>query len=159
MTPGYSCQLQGSQPTVADSGHEQSSSVLFTTMPLPNMGSHPQCKQILLQQHPCLSPPQEGSAGTSPRAALAKFTDPCSPGSVLGCKSRSSSRLGDLLQDQSQRRRHRVWGADRGFPSPSPIPLRLASCEQSPAAVTGWRQWERCTQSPEIPCFSGRGGN
>lgn len=75
--------------------------------------------------------PRRALLGTSPQASPTKFTAPSSPGSTLGCKSRSSSKLGDLLQDQSQRRRHRVWGADRGFPSPSPIPPRLASCEHS----------------------------
>lgn len=39
-----------------------------------------------------------------------------------------SLQAGDLLQDQSQRRMRRVWGADSSFPSPRPIALCSASC-------------------------------
>lgn len=66
MTLGHSCQPQGSLPSVADSGDEQSSSVLLTRVLLPYMGSPPQCREIVLQQHPCPSPSQEGSAGNIP---------------------------------------------------------------------------------------------
>lgn len=108
MTLGYSCQFQGSLPSVADSGHEQSTSALFTTM-------FPTWDRTLSAGRSCSSSihapahPKRALLGTSPQAALAKFTVPSSPGSVPGCKSQSNSKLQDLLQDQSQRRRHRVW--------------------------------------------------
>lgn len=52
-----------------------------------------------------------------------------SPWAALGCKSRFCSQLVDLLQDQSQRRRRRAWGADSSFPSLCPVPLCLSSCK------------------------------
>jgi len=71
-----------------------------------------------------------GSAGSTPAASPGKTHRSRAPREHAGLEGGFCSNLGDLLQDQSQRRRLRAWGADSGFPSPSPIPLHLASCER-----------------------------
>lgn len=88
--------------------------------------------------------------------SLEKSSTASSPGSVLGCQSQFCCKLGDFLQDQSQRRSHRVWGADSsGFPSPRPIPLCLASCEHRLLQLQrGGGSGKRCTK-PWYPIFRG----
>lgn len=70
---------------------------------------------------PSIDPNQQPPSSTMPRRFGHSFLKAAALRAVL-------LQAGDLLQDQSQRRMRRAWGADSSFPSPRPIALRSASC-------------------------------
>lgn len=126
VAPGLFVPASGSLPSGAETpGREQSCSTP-TPCCLPRRAQGP---------HPAASTPH--SPGARPATAPAKQS--------------SRSTLGDLLQEQSQRRTGRVWGAESRFPSPRPVPSRWASCEHRAAAARRGGGRGKDARSPGTP--------